>query len=200
MFPQINLACLVFSSFLMWLTYMISLVPKKTEETKGKAAWTRAAVFRNLSNACEVVMVITMVLMVWFPVPDIWWPIFPSNLPGWIFGIAIAIPFGYIDYRGIKDVGKETFLPQAKGGLCKTGIYKYIRHPQMIGENPLFICGSICLNSWLLVAWWGVFFLLYFPTIIHQEERDLHRRFGDEFTEYKKNTGAIFPKIKRATL
>src|SRR5271157_382015 len=197
MFSQVNFAFLVLSSFAMWVTYMLSLAPKKTEITRGKHAWTRAAVFRNLSNACEMVMIATMVLMVWFPLPDIWLPIFPSGLPGWIVGILLAIPFAYMDYRGIKDGGKETFMPQATGKLCKEGIYKHIRHPQMIGENPLFICGSICLNSWLLVAWWTLFFMLYFPTIIHLEERDLQRRFGDEYMEYKKNTGAIFPKFWR---
>ena len=75
------------------------------------------------------------------------------------------------------------------------GIYKQIRHPQTVGEMPLFIAGAFIMNALFLVFWWIIYDIIYVLIIIPFEEKELLKRFGDPYLEYKKNTGAFFPKI-----
>jgi protein-S-isoprenylcysteine O-methyltransferase Ste14 len=80
-----------------------------------------------------------------------------------------------------------------------SGIYNYIRHPQTLGEFPMFIAMSFMFNSWFLVILSSLFIIIYTPIMIHYEEIDLVRRFGEKYTEYQKRTGALFPKLKKAS-
>lgn len=125
------------------------------------------------------------------------WNIFEDPTIGPVIAILLAIPFLIIDFKGVKAVGTETFKPSKEQELVETGIYKYIRHPQTIGEMPLFLLGAIFLNSWFLVIWATIFLILYIPTIIYWEEKDLVRRFGKNYEEYRERVGAIFPKIRK---
>jgi protein-S-isoprenylcysteine O-methyltransferase Ste14 len=77
------------------------------------------------------------------------------------------------------------------------GIYNYIRHPQSLGEFPMFVAISFMLNSWFLVILSAVFIIAYIPIMMHFEENDLTRRFGDKYIEYKERTGAFIPKLKK---
>ncbi len=61
-----------------------------------------------------------------------------------------AIPREYKDARG-RDAGEETMLPN-KGHELYGGIYTKIRHPQCLGEMPLWWSISLFLNSPFLVC------------------------------------------------
>jgi protein-S-isoprenylcysteine O-methyltransferase Ste14 len=75
------------------------------------------------------------------------------------------------------------------------GIYRYIRHPQSLGEFPIFIALGFFVNSWTIVIIMSIFVFFYVPIMIYYEEKDLIRRFGEKYREYQKNTGALFPKM-----
>ena len=51
--------------------------------------------------------------------------------------VVIAIPSGYLMYRGVRDAGEETLRPREEHSMYG-GIYERIRHPQAVGEFPLF--------------------------------------------------------------
>jgi protein-S-isoprenylcysteine O-methyltransferase Ste14 len=42
-----------------------------------------------------------------------------------------------------------------------------------------------------------IYIIVYVPIMIHYEEKDLIRRFGEKYREYQKSTGALFPKIRK---
>jgi protein-S-isoprenylcysteine O-methyltransferase Ste14 len=113
-----------------------------------------------------------------------------------IFGIMIAIPFSIVMVKAMIDGGKEHTAPYQETPMHR-GIYNYIRHPGALGEMPLYIALAIFLNNWFLVLWMTFFVFVYTPIAIFFEEKDLVKRFGDEYLEYKKRTGAIFPKIRK---
>ena len=95
-------------------------------------------------------------------------------------------------YRGIKDAGKETMAPD-KSHTMYGGIYEKIRHPQAVGEFPLWLVTALFLNSPFLVILsfvWLPFFIWW----CFIEERDLELRYGDAYLEYKNRVGMFWPR------
>jgi len=45
----------------------------------------------------------------------------------------------------------------------------------------------------------AAYLVIYTPIMIHYEEADLIRRFGEQYIEYKKKTGALFPKFRKSS-
>ncbi len=80
--------------------------------------------------------------------------------------------------------------------IITSGVYNIIRHPVNLGFIFIF-CG------WYLM-WSGIYSLYFLPVLViifiivsFYEERNLIKVFGDEYRNYKKNTGMFFPKLKR---
>ena len=191
----LNLACLHVSSFLMPVTYIRSLTPAQREEVVGERAWAEAKRQRAASNVLELVMIANVVVWIWFPVPALDWSVHASAWVGLAAGGVIALPLAWIDLRANLDLGLEGFAPSKETRLAG-GIYRYIRHPQMIGEIPLFVAGSLCINSAFLALWFLVYVCIYIPVVMHFEERDLAKRFGPAYETYRRKTGAILPRLR----
>ena len=88
-----------------------------------------------------------------------------------------------------------------KEGLVTGGIYRYIRHPQHLGmiiiafAFALYVPGTEDLGIRVgEILSWSLFSLIQFLWSDY-EERQLAKKFGDEFNEYRKKTGAFFPRI-----
>ncbi|MFW9779432.1 MAG: methyltransferase family protein [Candidatus Heimdallarchaeota archaeon] len=113
-----------------------------------------------------------------------------------IMGLIIVIYS--IIYLGIKK----------RHGLVKTGLYRFIRHPQYLG----FILLTIGFTGWSYyyikftfgISWisaeqtiglWYIQMFLYF-LLAFIEERHLTAAFGAEFTEYKNETSSFLPFAK----
>ena len=193
----VNFICMNIAGTMMIYTYIISLNPATREETRGEIAWKECARYRWYSNFCEWILIANIILWIWFPIPILNWKVHTNILVGIIIAIVIAVPCSLVLLKGTLDAGAETFGPLKEGTVLNKGIYKYIRHPQTIGEMPLFIAGSFLINSLFLVIWWSVYIVLYIIIIIPFEEKELIKRFGNAYIEYKKITGAFLPKIRK---
>ncbi len=181
----------------MGYLYILSIQPVKRSEKYGEKAWSDSKKFRSIGGILELVSMINLILWIWFPLTLVdTWIISPNIWVGIIIGICIAVPCSVIMFLGIKAAGSETLSPSKETEMYG-GIYKYIRHPQSVGEFPLFPALSFAFNSWFLVLISSVFIIIYIPIMIHYEEKDLIRRFGDKYREYQKNTGALFPKLRK---
>ena len=174
--------------------YVKSVMPAHREEKVGEKAWKDCERFRSFSLVFLVITVIQMILWLWFPIPGLTMMVHPNPLIPILLGLFIAIPLTAILTQGIRDAGKETMSPSKDTELFR-GIYKHIRHPQMIGELPWFTIVALFLNSLFLVSYSILVLTISFPIIIHYEEKDLVKRFGAEYIEYRKRTGCIFRKI-----
>jgi protein-S-isoprenylcysteine O-methyltransferase Ste14 len=88
-----------------------------------------------------------------------------------------------------------------KEGLVTSGLYKYIRHPQLLGliimgfSVTLYIPGTedFGIKAGEIVSW--SFFSLILFLWSDFEERQLAKKFGEEFVEYRSRTGSFLPKI-----
>ena len=196
MIEWLNFFSLIISTLLFSYFYILSIQPVKREEKRGKRAWKESMRLRSLSIGFEFVKTLNMILWTWFPIPILNWKIHSNYLIGFIIGFVIGLPCAFILLKGVKDAGSETIQP-SKETLMYPGIYKYIRHPQSTGEFPLFIALAFSINSWFLVIVMAAHMIIYLPIMINFEEKDLIRRFGDDYQDYQKRTGAIFPKIRK---
>jgi protein-S-isoprenylcysteine O-methyltransferase Ste14 len=196
-FAIINFISLIIACLLMGYLYILSIQPVKRVKKYGEKAWKDCKKFRSIGGLFELITMVNLILWIWFPLPIVnTWIISPNIWVGIIIAICIAIPCCVLLYLGIKAAGSETLSP-SKDTEMYSGIYGYIRHPQSVGEFPLFLALSFALNSWFLVIISLILIVVYFPIMIYYEEKDLIERFGDKYREYQKNTGAIFPKLRK---
>ena len=79
--------------------------------------------------------------------------------------------------------------------IVQSGPYHYVRHP-MYSSGLLFLGGNGLLSqNWIVLFCPLLSFVLLLYLRIADEENMLHKRFGEQWEEYTKKTGAILPRI-----
>ena len=192
----LNLISLHVSGFLFAYLTTLSVMPVTQEEQRGEKAWEECAKLRSISFLFAGIMVLNTILWIWFPVLELTWVLSPDPLFGIILGVIIAVPCLAILRVAMRDAGKEMHAPQ-KGIQLHGGIYRKIRHPGAVGEMPLYVVVALFVNSIFLTFWMTIYILIFTPIHIYYEEKDLLKRFGDVYTEYRRTTPAVFPGLKR---
>jgi protein-S-isoprenylcysteine O-methyltransferase Ste14 len=112
-----------------------------------------------------------------------------------LIAVLIALPFGYLMWRGIKDAGTETMTPKKEHTLYG-GIYEKIRHPQAVGEVAIWWVMAFLLHSPFL-ALFSFAWLPVWAAFCWAEERDLVLRYGEAYEAYRRRTPAFIPKRQR---
>ena len=193
MIAWINCGVLVVATLLTVLTYMKSAGPAALEKKIGLAAYKICTRYRFASGILMGIASINYVVYFFCPLPlplprRFPWPWWVSAL----IALVIAIPSGWLWMRGMLDAGKETMLVKREHGLFG-GIYKKIRHPQMLGELPFWWVFAFALHSPFL-ALYSLVWIPGFLIMTFAEERDLPLRYGEAYEAYRNRTGAFFPK------
>ena len=193
MIPWLNFGILIVSSFLFTFIYVKSVSPAALKKRIGPSAYHRCAAYRVISSIFMIVVAANYILYRWFPLPLPLPRTFPW--PWWVSaGIAalIAVPSLYLMIRGINDAGEETMTPKPEHTMYG-GIYTRIRHPQAVGEFPLWWVIAFLVHSPFL----ALFSFFYVPVWYYMciaEERDLLIRYGEAYEEYRSKTGFWLPK------
>jgi protein-S-isoprenylcysteine O-methyltransferase Ste14 len=193
MLAWINFAIMLFASILFLLFYVRSVSPAGREKVIGPRAYQLCFYDRLAAGTFEFVITANFILYYFYPLAT---PL-PEKFPWawWVSALIaalIGIPAILLMLAGLRDAGEEALRPKVEHTMYG-GIYTRIRHPQAVGEVFLFLVIAILLNSPLLT----LFSLIYFPIFIvmcYAEEQDLLLRYGDEYAEYCKQTGAFWPK------
>ena len=79
--------------------------------------------------------------------------------------------------------------------LIFSGPYRYVRNPMIIGVVDLLLFESALFASIPFLLWATVFFvgnIIYFKIF---EERELIKRFGVDYENYKNEVPMLFPKF-----
>ncbi len=123
------------------------------------------------------------------------------TVPSWIrwIGILAAMVCPFLSFWLFKNIGlniSETVLTKQNHQLVTSGPYKYIRHPlYLTGILLIFSLGTISEN-WVLLFLAPLTFLIFRFIVIPKEEEKLMERFGQHYVDYRKTTGALFPKFQ----
>jgi protein-S-isoprenylcysteine O-methyltransferase Ste14 len=122
------------------------------------------------------------------------------HLPAFVpwFGAAVMVVALWLFWRSHADLGQNwsVTLELRKGHqLVKNGVYRSIRHP-MYASILLFGLGQgLLLQNWL--AGWSAFltFALMYFVRTPREEHMMCEFFGQEYRDYMRRTGRVFPLI-----
>jgi protein-S-isoprenylcysteine O-methyltransferase Ste14 len=187
-----NLAVLVISTLLTLYFYMRSASPAALENKIGPIAYERCTRYRVVASVFIAVATLNYVMYVFYPLPMPLPRTFPwSRCFSCLIALLIALPSGYLLWRGLKDAGIETIHVKKKHRLYG-GIYDKIRHPQALGELSFWWVLALLLDSPFL-ALYSFVWIPVFVAMCLAEERDLRIRYGKPYEEYRKRTGFFIP-------
>jgi protein-S-isoprenylcysteine O-methyltransferase Ste14 len=113
---------------------------------------------------------------------------------GFSLGIVAIALFIYVHIHLGKNFSYKIAIKEDHK-LIKTGPYKLIRHPMYTAFIILHSAVFLLTGNWFLGIIWVVGIFLVIALRIKQEEKMLIEEFGDEYKEYIKTTGALFPNI-----
>ena len=193
MIAWINFILLIVSVSLFLYFYVKSVSPAALERKIGEFAYSKCTRYRLIAGAFEIVAAANYVVYFFYPLPVQLPETFPWDW--WIsviIAIIIAVPGGYLWWRGTKDAGRETMEPRKEHTLYG-GIYRKVRHPQATGEVTYWWVIAFIVNSPFLVLF-SFIWLPIFYVLCRAEEKDLVIRYGEQYLEYKRNTGFLIPR------
>jgi protein-S-isoprenylcysteine O-methyltransferase Ste14 len=124
--------------------------------------------------------------------------------PAWLrwFGVGVALlGFALLQWSQ-NTLGKnwsDTPRMLKEQALVTSGPYQYIRHP--IYTAFILILGSTFFISanWMIGLTWIGMAVIEIASRINYEESLMVEFFGDQYREYMKRTGRLFPRIHPAT-
>lgn len=112
-------------------------------------------------------------------------------------GLLLMVAALYLFWRSHADLGENwsQTLELRKGHeLVTNGVYRSIRHPMYASLWLWFAAQSLILQNWLA----GVYPLLAFAMMYFirtpREERMMREFFGEQYVDYMRRTGRIFPR------
>jgi protein-S-isoprenylcysteine O-methyltransferase Ste14 len=193
MIAWVNTAALVLSALLTLIFYVKSAGPAALEERIGGDAYARCTRYRFIASIFMTIAAIDYVVYFFYPLPIPLARTFPWSW--WVsaaIAVLIAIPSGYLFWRGMRDAGEETLLVKKEHTLYG-GIYQKVRHPQALGELPFWWVFAFLLHSPFL-ALISTIWIPVFVVMCWAEERDLLIRYGSAYEEYRRRVGLLIPR------
>ena len=95
------------------------------------------------------------------------------------------------------EYGEGTPAPWAPPKkLVALGIYRHVRNPMMIGVWCVLLGESVFFHSPEIGGWFLFFLVACLLAIPLWEEKDLEKRFGESYREYKRHVPRWIPRFK----
>jgi protein-S-isoprenylcysteine O-methyltransferase Ste14 len=116
---------------------------------------------------------------------------------GWV-GVVLIVLALIVFWRSHADL-KTNWSPsleiREKHELITHGIYGYIRHPMYASQWLWVIAQPLLLQNWL-AGWLNLLIFIFFYSLrVRAEEKMMIDTFGEQYREYMKKVGAVFPKF-----
>jgi len=94
-----------------------------------------------------------------------------------------------------RALGKELFKSAAESSLIIAGIYAHSRNPMYSSISLLFL-GGFCVSRSTPLAMVTIQAIIHFVVVAKWEEKELTRRFGKEYPEYKERVPFFIPSFR----
>ena len=79
--------------------------------------------------------------------------------------------------------------------LATTGPYGYVRHPLYVGNITLGFGFALASGLWWSFPLFLGILLAFYPPAIRREDEKLHRRFKEEWEQWRERTRALIPRL-----
>lgn len=109
--------------------------------------------------------------------------------------VTTAIEFFTHKALGTNRIFGSSEFKQNQDKLITHGIYKYARHPRYI-EHPLWALGLGLTFGYTNLIWFFLYLLIGFMLVAYFEEKELIKRYGEQYLVYKKKVPAFFVRAK----
>lgn len=126
-----------------------------------------------------------------------WSKIGLPDLVRWL-GVCIGAVCVLLIYWLFNSIGSgitPTSATRKEHKLVTSGIYRWVRHPLYSVGSTFIVSFGIIADNWF-IALLGVLAFIGMAVRLPKEEANLIEKFGDEYREYMKTTGAFLPRIK----
>jgi protein-S-isoprenylcysteine O-methyltransferase Ste14 len=122
------------------------------------------------------------------------------GLPEWTrwlgVGIGVLCTLGiYWLFSSIGNSITPTSATRQQHSLVTSGPYRWVRHPLYTTGSTFFVAIGMMADNWFIAAL-GILAFIAMASRTPKEEANLIEKFGDDYRNYIKTTGAFFPKFK----
>jgi len=94
------------------------------------------------------------------------------------------------------QVGRGTLMPAVPTEhLVVSGLYRYVRNPMYVAVLTALAGETLLLEQRCLVIYWLVVAAIMHLFVVFYEEGTLARRYGGEFSEFKKMVPRWLPRL-----
>lgn len=145
-------------------------------------------------------LILVLLFRFWSPIDGQLWNVesalvrnllYGISVVGWVIALVSTFLINHFDLFGVRQtvmyfLGRECTPLKFK----KIAFYKYVRHPLMLGfliafwSTPTMTFGHLCFALAMTV---------YILIGITFEERELTQLHGTDYTDYRRETGMLFP-------
>lgn len=180
----------------LWVLYVVIRAP---HEKKYKLIEKKNTLGSSREKFLVLLQFIGMVVIPWVWILSPWLDQFNMDLPMVIriSGLSIAVFSLWFFWLVHKTLGinwSPVLEIRKEHKLIKTGPYKRIRHPMYTQIWLWSGAQMLIISNWIAglsgIALWAI---LYFIRV-RKEEQMMLEEFGEEYEEYMRNTGRVFPK------
>ena len=115
---------------------------------------------------------------------------------GWLGVVLIGLAL-LVFWRAHADLGlnwSPSLEIRTEHKLITNGIFGYIRHPMYASQWIWVIAQPLLIQNWVAGFLNLLVFIPFYILRVRAEEQLMIDTFGDEYREYMKKTGAVFPK------
>jgi protein-S-isoprenylcysteine O-methyltransferase Ste14 len=117
---------------------------------------------------------------------------------GWRwFGVSLGILCDLGIYWLFSSIGNNitaTSATRKEHTLVTSGPYRWVRHPLYTIGSTFFVSFGLIADNWFIAAL-GLLAFILMAIRTPKEEARLIEKFGDEYRDYMKTTGAFLPKL-----
>lgn len=164
---------------------------KISRSVDGKAMMTVIKVFGLLLWFSPWVYLLNPAWMAWSKIG------LPDALR-WL-GVLMGVLSVFGVYWLFSSIGRgitPTSATRRQHTLVTSGPYRWVRHPLYTIGSALYIAFGMMADNWFIVLL-GILTFIVMAVRTPKEEANLIEKFGDEYREYRKRTGAFLPKVTR---
>jgi protein-S-isoprenylcysteine O-methyltransferase Ste14 len=185
------------------IIYFVELILITTVRSLGTAKYKGLKTEVNLSSTLDTILLalngVGMVVPIFYVFSN-WLDFADYSLPAWLSWIgvvlfALAAVILHLTHQALGCSWTPTLGLREDHKLVTDGIFKYIRHPMYAAHILWAIAQPLILTNWIAGFSFIIPQILQYWFRVADEEKMMLEGFGEEYREYMKITGRIFPKL-----